>query len=438
MKQVMLSLVVLITAVSLAPAAATAEPSDPGAIAPFVNEYTLAVARLDVAVIDLDALDRWLVEVVSPEDRQAMTEELAITAQQARSWVKEFKQAGGKVIWLLFTIEPLPHGSPIIAVAPLAGGADVKSLMKLSDEIAPRTQVLQVHDALVTTFGREGPQWVKALRPEPRPELASALLAAGNGQFQIAMIPSDDARKIVESMAPTLPDGQSGAVLARGLEWAATTMRLPPGLSLEAIVQTPDEKSAKDVQLAIKSVSQAFRRPLGAGEYPVLRRLVNATADITSGMQIRGNRLVIDLDSKQATSFAAHVFGGLWTAHEQELGDRVTANLMQLLRGWTMYANNHEGRVPDAFAELLKDQEMSPQVLLNPRHPGEKVGFVYVKPPEGIHAPVDRMVMYEKFSKSDGGINVGFADGHVEIASEKQFEELLNAAKNAKPKTSQK
>lgn len=413
-----------------------AEPIDPGQIEPFVNEYTLAVARLDVSGIDPDAVDRWATEAIASQDRHAMGEEFGISGAQARDWAKQFREAGGKVIWLLLTVEPVPSGSPVVAVVPIGNGTDAQALKRLFTGIAPSAQVLRAHGALV--IGQGSLEWINAIQPTARPQLAKALSAVEHGQLRAALIPSEDARKVIESMAPTLPAGRSGGSLARGFQWAAAAIQLPPDPAFQAIVQTPDENSSKAIQPLIKSLLNMFRQPPGGTGDQVWKRLINAAIDLTSATQVRGDQLVIALDSRQATALAGRVIGGLYAAHEQALRERSAGNLMRLLRGWVMYANDYKGRVPDTLAEMIKDQDISPQVLVNARRPADTTGYIYIKPPEGIGAPAQRMVMHEKFDHFDGGINAGFADGHVEwIDSEAKFQELLKAAEDAvaRPKT---
>jgi len=446
MKRLILLMIAVIASIDFATLAAEAEQVEPTAqIEPFVNEYTLGVIRLDLSGIDFDALDRWADQAIARDDRQAITQEFGTTPQEVREWVKKFDKAGGEAIWLVFTVEPVPQHSPVFMVVPTHAGADVTSLKKLFARAAPRgpdrPELLEAHDALVIGSDTGAVEWLKKLRPAPRPQLATALAPAGKGKLQFALIPSEDARKVVESMAPTLPDGQSASALARGIEWGAAEVQLPPDVSVHAVVQSHDQKAVQELKKALKSLSSLIRQPPGGADNQVMKRLINAAADLASGTQVRGDQLVIELDSEQGNALAAGVIGGLWSAHEQAQRLRSADNIAQILKGCIMYANNRvkDNQFPDTFEQLLKDQDMTPAVLINPRNPNEKVGYVYVKPPDGTNAPNDRMIIYEKFDSFDGGINAGFADGHVEwIDSQKQFEELFKAAKNAKPNPLQK
>ena len=69
-------------------------------------------------------------------------------------------------------------------------------------------------------------------------------------------------------------------------------------------------------------------------------------------------------------------------------------------------------------------------MLTNPRDRQRKPAYVYLKPlTEFARAGRDHVVVYEAHEAwPAGGINVGFADGHVElIADQAQFKRLLTA-----------
>ena len=70
------------------------------------------------------------------------------------------------------------------------------------------------------------------------------------------------------------------------------------------------------------------------------------------------------------------------------------------------------------------------QELRNPRQPQREVGYVYVKPVKNPRP--DTLVVYEAHDDWDGGVNVLFADGHVQfIGDEARFRKELAAAKAA-------
>lgn len=434
-RAILIAAALLISLLGRVVLAAPASPTS--AIEPFVNEYTLAAARLDVAGIDSDALDRWSRQVLdvaglSADERGALGRELDRTMKDARQWAAEFKDAGGNTIWVVSSIEPLPHGSPTFLVAPLGPGANVERLRKLLAGMAPsgpdHAEILEIHNALVIGSDRGSADWIRAIKPAPRPELAQALSAAGDGRLQVALIPSQDARKVIESMAPTLPDGQPASVLAHGVQWASLAVQSPPDVTARLVIRSPDEQSARDLRESLKSLAQWSRR---LQVNAMSKVLVDTAAGLADQIQVQADRVRIDVDSKQSIALAAQIGRSMRTARQVAARQRSVSNIRQLMLGCIMYANNVKGsHFPDTLDQMLREQDISPQVLINPTRPQEKPGYVYVKPPEpASQPPADRLVMYEKFDDFDGGINVGFADGHVEfIQDESQFRKLLQTA----------
>lgn len=118
----------------------------------------------------------------------------------------------------------------------------------------------------------------------------------------------------------------------------------------------------------------------------------------------------------------------------RETANRVASasNLKQIGMGMLLYSNENRNRYPDDFATLLKTQDLSPQVMLSPRAgsgipadvttPEARVAYVaehadYVYLGKGLKndTPAETIVVYEKPDGLDDGINVLFADGHVEF-----------------------
>lgn len=443
----MKSIIILfaVTAMSCVAGLCRAEGNnDPAAqIAPFINEQTIAVVHVDAADADLDAMELWANAVVSQSkldesDRKATSRLFHGVKQNLAPWISDFKKAGGKSIWFVFTLEDFPSSPPVFVIIPIDKNADPAELKKLWGIVGPGPHldglksepILQVHGALVFGPGSSGAAPYAKIQPQPRPELSKALAAAGAGKLQLALIPSEGARKVIESMAPSLPGGEPATVLSRGVSWGGAAMRLPPEISLHLVVQSQDAASAEGLLALIHSFAAIAQKQksddLGKTS------MVRAAAAMGNRAQVQGDQLLIDLDKSQATALAVQLSDSLHGAREQANRIKSASNIKQLLLGTIMWANNKtkEGApFPDNFDQVLKDQDISPNVLINPRHPELPVGYVYIKAPEGETAPADRLVIYEKFTQFGPGINVGFADGHVEwIADERQFNKLRDEA----------
>ncbi len=113
---------------------------------------------------------------------------------------------------------------------------------------------------------------------------------------------------------------------------------------------------------------------------------------------------------------------------ERGRSDRiVSASRMKvLLLGMAMYEAENRGLFPDSLEVLYPK-------YVEKKEPRD-AGYIYNKPAASVPKlknTAQTVVLYEKFDRWPGGINVGFADGHVEwIADEAKFKELLA---NSKP-----
>ena len=432
----------LVASTLIAAAAGRARADEADRIAPFVNNFTLGVVRVEPGGIDFDALDRWGGDVIkqSNMDADAMriaTEGLKQATQEARKWTDQFLKAGGKTVWVVFTVENLPD-DPVFVVVPLEHGADGQALQKLlsSGRGDSAQAVAQSKGALITAPDPKSLERVRTIMPQPRPELAKALAEAGDAKVRVALIPSDDARRVIESMIPKLPNGASSESLTKGMLWAAVTITPPANVTLHGVVQSESNTAA-----------EAFRKLLGelAPAAPKVRAndpgasLIQMLAEIASTSKVQGDRVAIDLNEVQTKGAATHLADAVRRARVRASRVRSASNIRQLLLGCQLYSNNHYdkvhkiGQFPDDLAQMMKEQDVMPAALVNPNNPAEKVGYVYIKPPEGA-PPSDRVVIYEKYKDWDGGINLGFGDGHVEFwndqkAAEKAIQEAVAAQK---------
>jgi len=92
-----------------------------------------------------------------------------------------------------------------------------------------------------------------------------------------------------------------------------------------------------------------------------------------------------------------------------------TVNMDRILKACKRYVNEHKGRWPDSLRELSQ-YGLDKEVFTNPRQPTRKLGYVYLKP--SSTPSESRIVLYEAYDEWDSGINVGFANYHVQFIKE--------------------
>ncbi len=108
-----------------------------------------------------------------------------------------------------------------------------------------------------------------------------------------------------------------------------------------------------------------------------------------------------------------------------QLGTRAqsAANMDRILKNCLNYVEQNSGQWPDNLHELVNNG-LDQKTFINPSQPELENGYVYLKP-KGHLSPTD-IILYEAYDVWSIGINVGFADGHIEfIKKEADFTKRL-------------
>lgn len=106
-------------------------------------------------------------------------------------------------------------------------------------------------------------------------------------------------------------------------------------------------------------------------------------------------------------------------------------NLRQIALAGIQYANDHKGKFPDQLGDLMKSGDLIPAVFINPatntsppphfdkpeqaaEWVDEHSDYVWAGKGKTTTAGADDVLAYEKLEGATQGINIAFADGHVE------------------------
>ena len=123
-------------------------------------------------------------------------------------------------------------------------------------------------------------------------------------------------------------------------------------------------------------------------------------------------------------------------------GSGAARNLREMGLAIIMYANQHGGNFPDNLQSLYLDQELGPDVPFCPAATrplqsnattqqaiaainAGRSSYIYVGKGLTVRSPDDVVVMYEPLSDHTVGINVLFADAHVEWLELAEAKKLL-------------
>jgi hypothetical protein len=352
------------SALFLMSAAASAETKfDPAArartIAPYLDPQTAVVAHVDVTRIKVDPLFDFLGRLV-PE----MKEELADLQAKLSGQLTQFAGAGGKDIYLVFTLGRPLFQEPVFTVVPLAPGTGEKGLGALFQNSVMERR----GDALLLAKRREILDWLKTLKPAPRPEVAAGFAAAGDTAAQVLLIPPAYTSRVIEEVMPQLPkeigNGPS-SILTRGISWAAVGIDLPPHPALRLVIKSQDAAAATALRAkwveAYGALGRLKEMRHFLPEYDRVAQLLTPT--------VEKDRLTLVLDER--TKGISDLLGGIVPAAERllRLNQRTQSarNLRQIALAMHTYHDTY--RHFPSSASYSKDGKplLSWRVALLPR-----------------------------------------------------------------------
>ena len=90
-------------------------------------------------------------------------------------------------------------------------------------------------------------------------------------------------------------------------------------------------------------------------------------------------------------------------------------NMQKILLACITYAKDHEDQWPDSLQDLTP-RRLAGDTLINPGQPERENGYIYIKPSTPISP--QQVVLYEAHDSWADGINVGYADAHVQFIKE--------------------
>jgi hypothetical protein len=305
------------------------------ALAPYLDEQTLAVLRIDLSRPDAEAVALKIAEFTwAPGD--------AVDRKpQVRKWIADFTRAGGKEIYFLFAVGDL-FEAPLI-VAPLDPGAKSKEIAALlgSGRFVPRGQYEQLKGAVVGG-NPEGRERLRTLKPEPRPDLARALAAAGDSAAQFLVLPTDDMRRVLEEIMPRLPKelaSGSSTILTHGVRWAAVGLQGAPKLEFKIVVQSKDNLAARRLRTWLGEALFFLK------DNKEVRRIFPEFEKVAALLKpvVEKDRLTLTLKGEDAARLLQPLIGEsrLTTARQQSLN-----NLQQIAIAVITYADNHQRALP--------------------------------------------------------------------------------------------
>jgi prepilin-type processing-associated H-X9-DG protein len=431
------------------------QPAARAKAAAFIDDQTVALIRLDLDRLDVDAL--WApIARIGGQAMDADFEELTKEKQLVSAWLAGLVKAGADELYLSMDLTDLPDDPPF-AFVPLADGANARAIAGLlasgrADGPAswqpgrqrlagsPLSSIVhataQMHGAMVGG-SRAQLERIRQAAPVPRPELGAAFAAAGDAAVQVLLLPTADTRRVIEELRPTLPaelGGGPSTTLTRGVMWAAVGLDTRPKLSLRVVIQSQDAASAKAFSATLEGMYAALAKSDAVRKHlPEIQKL---TAALTPA--VSGDHLTLALDDKQLDAVISDLLGPpLRAARARAIRVNRLRRIGHILATAHAYANQHKGNFPPNLEALVGAKMIPASYLRFPlpataTQPAREVGLVYIQPPplSQISRPSETVVLYEAYDVWGDGINVGFADGHAMfIRGEAWFKKLLADSK---------
>jgi hypothetical protein len=216
-----------------------------------------------------------------------------------------------------------------------------------------------------------------------------------------------------------------------------------------SVLKSQDEQAhygLSNVQkLKLDTIEQDFDAKVkemraGAATDDNFRGLSSSTADAVSAVLTEDQRAAVKLDVRRSARQA------------QEVANRVkcASNEKMILQGAIMYANDHQGNFPPNLGILFAEYDLTADVFVCPSSQTGSLADVAKQPKDlqtawidthsdyiwlgagkNNSAPPDMVILREKpddhaeSSSVAGGMNFGFANGHVEFYSEDQAKHIL-------------
>ncbi|MFC1760507.1 hypothetical protein ACFL6U_00320 [Planctomycetota bacterium] len=403
------------------------------ALTPCLNDQTIALVRLDVTSLNLDALvariEKTMTEYGGAERMERERKNFDAFWGQIGKWTKTFRAAGGQDFYLIFNMLDLPN---FVAAVPVPKPSLRSDLQQHIQDTAKDIQVgrskVHVHatDTLILVGLESSVKQLLAMTPARPAGLDWALQACGDTSLRLVVVPNADQRRVLAEMTPSLPltgEAQLSPLLAQSLTWLALGVEGPPALGARMTVMAQDEKQAEMLQAWVQA-ALAF-----VAQQPELQRclpeLNQAVKQIVFHQQ--GNRLVLEIDTEKADTLMNQLVGPWLINAREQMRERVCqTNLKGLGKALVIYANDYEDQFPPNLDILIEACEMAPRGLMCPAVRA-KDSYVYRAMDLKWQQQGELMIMaYDKLvNHSHQGRNVLFMDGHVEWMTEEAFQKAI-------------
>jgi hypothetical protein len=330
-------LIAVAAVLALAAPVAAGESPGPDArakvIAPFVDGLTVAVLRVDLSRIDVDALATRLGKLGTLMERDL---------EEARRFKQALVRGGVREVYGVVTLADGPPAT-VFLVAPLDDQARPDDVTAAMREVGRGSATEQIRRAVVMAPTKGALKRIRNLKPAPVPDLGKALAASGDAPVTaVAVMPPAVGKALEEPLAELPPPFDASVkVVPRYTSWAAAGIELTPRLSFRAVVQARNADSARALerfyQAALDTALQQAERHKAVPNAGTVRELLTPKQ--------AEDRLTLALNDRELADVLAPVVANLRAAAGRA---QSTSNLRVLALAIISYADANRRSFPAA------------------------------------------------------------------------------------------
>jgi hypothetical protein len=269
------------------------------AVAPFVDNQTVAIVHVDLAAFDAAQAVDLLADFFNlPKDRRDRIQADIVPLNVVADSLPEGARADMFMISSIADIATLPAFFVLPPGTEAAGPISLELKRAIEKQTSAKLATEQIGDSQVTG----SVQTIARLKKVPavkRPEIAAAFDAVGTGALQILFVPAPPALRAIEVLLPKLPAQLGGGATKQftgNLAWLAVRIDLPPQPTrFRMVIQATGAEGA----VALEALLRKTLDDLVAA--PEIKDAVPEAQELAKGLvpKLAESRLTLELDGDQ-------------------------------------------------------------------------------------------------------------------------------------------
>ena len=344
-------LMFVLSSITLLPYTSAGETSF-AAVAPFVDNQTFLIGRLDVQKLQLGDLQARLTAIIEKISGDSNADQnMAPVAAQAQQLRTAFLDAGGQNVFVLVSTSDVPAQPPFFVVTSSDPGKldAVQSFVRQLTDASPEKFEIRKHGDRALLVGQSPTlDRLAALKTNPRAEVTAAANAVADAPVQLLITPSADQHRVVKETMPSLPkpwDNLTGQVLSDGVQWGVLTVEATPTLKASLVVESKDSPSAE----TLKNVVAASLDSLA--QLPIVQQAVPQAGELLKTLTptVQDKRLTVTVteDAETLQTVAKPLVAAITAARQNARQMQSMNNLKQIGLAMHVYHDKYK-RFPPA------------------------------------------------------------------------------------------